>query len=145
MYRYSFTPTFSLTCYRTFSSLTQVGGEFSTTVIKNLNDFGRASICGAISQYNAEDEENVKGMVTPVCTIVLWGAGSPFPKKIVALHAKSTCILSTKIKSVRDFFKKVDLGFGSKLFPFFAIYEYYSKGFVAVDQDVVGNPRYIIA
>ncbi|XP_072034681.1 prostaglandin reductase 1-like [Amphiura filiformis] len=43
-----------------------VGGEFATTVIKNLNDYGRVSVCGAISQYNAEEEVKVPSVMPTV-------------------------------------------------------------------------------
>lgn len=36
-----------------------VGGELSVTIIKQMNQFGRVSICGAISEYTAEDELKV--------------------------------------------------------------------------------------
>lgn len=36
-----------------------VGGELSVTVIKQMNPFGRVSICGAIAGYSAEDELKV--------------------------------------------------------------------------------------
>ncbi len=32
------------------------GGEWFETVLTQMNTFGRVSICGAISQYNAEEE-----------------------------------------------------------------------------------------
>lgn len=32
----------------------QVGGEIATTVISQMNRFGRISACGAISGYNEE-------------------------------------------------------------------------------------------
>ena len=38
----------------------QVGGEFFETVLANMNEFGRVSVCGAISLYNTE--EPPKGM-----------------------------------------------------------------------------------
>ena len=33
----------------------QVGGDFFTTVLCAMNEFGRVSICGAISTYNTQD------------------------------------------------------------------------------------------
>lgn len=33
-----------------------VGGELGVTIIKQMNPFGRISICGAIAGYNADDE-----------------------------------------------------------------------------------------
>lgn len=36
-----------------------VGGELGVTIIKQMNRFGRVSICGAISGYTAEDELKV--------------------------------------------------------------------------------------
>ncbi|XP_072034680.1 prostaglandin reductase 1-like [Amphiura filiformis] len=43
-----------------------VGGEFSTTVMENMNDFGRVSACGAISQYNAEEQVRVPSIMGTV-------------------------------------------------------------------------------
>ena len=34
----------------------QVGGAFSSVVIKNMNLRGRVGVCGAISQYNEEQK-----------------------------------------------------------------------------------------
>ena len=34
----------------------KVGGEFFEAVLSNMNLFGRASICGAISLYNATEQ-----------------------------------------------------------------------------------------
>ena len=38
----------------------QVGGEFFETVLTNMNEFGRVSICGAISLYNLDDPPKSK-------------------------------------------------------------------------------------
>lgn len=38
------------------SFIVQVGGMFSTTVRKHMRDFGRISVCGAISTYNDSKE-----------------------------------------------------------------------------------------
>ena len=34
--------------------LFQVGGAFSNAVINHMNDYGRMSICGNITDYNAQ-------------------------------------------------------------------------------------------
>ena len=54
---------------------TQVGGDFYDTVLPLMNEFGRVSICGCISQYNLEEQQ--KGelrtlilMCTNICTII---------------------------------------------------------------------------
>ena len=36
---------------------TQVGGDFYDTVLPLMNEFGRVSICGCISQYNLVEQE----------------------------------------------------------------------------------------
>ena len=33
----------------------KVGGEFFETVLSNMNEFGRVSVCGAIAEYNLEN------------------------------------------------------------------------------------------
>lgn len=38
-----------------------VGGNDTTTVLKQMNKCGRAAICGAISQYNREEKDKDKG------------------------------------------------------------------------------------
>ena len=43
----------------------QVGGEFFEVVLARMNEFGRASICGAISGYNAL--EPPKGIILLLC------------------------------------------------------------------------------
>ena len=35
----------------------QVGGDFFDTVLPLMNEYGRVSICGCISQYNLEKPE----------------------------------------------------------------------------------------
>ena len=35
----------------------QVGGDFFDTVLPLMNEFGRVSICGCISQYNLEEQQ----------------------------------------------------------------------------------------
>ena len=42
----------------------QVGGELSSTVMYQMNDFGRVAVCGAISSYNREPDD------LPKCTLV---------------------------------------------------------------------------
>ncbi|GBP37193.1 Prostaglandin reductase 1 [Eumeta japonica] len=37
-----------------------VGGEFSSTVIQHMNEFGRVSCCGSISSYNADPLQSPK-------------------------------------------------------------------------------------
>jgi len=37
-----------------------VGGEFSCTVMSNMNDRGRIAVCGAISVYNEDTKDKVK-------------------------------------------------------------------------------------
>ena len=37
----------------------KVGGDFHATVVKSMNQFGRVSCCGAISEYNVSEE--IKG------------------------------------------------------------------------------------
>ena len=36
--------------------LIKVGGEFFEVVLSNMNEFGRVSICGAISLYNETEK-----------------------------------------------------------------------------------------
>lgn len=38
-----------------------VGGEMSSTVLSQMNPFGRVAVCGAISSYNETDPEKRKG------------------------------------------------------------------------------------
>ena len=38
-------------------ALAQVGGDFFDAVLPLMNEFGRVSICGAISQYNLQAPE----------------------------------------------------------------------------------------
>lgn len=52
--------TLAITICDTNWLLLQVGGEFFEIVLANMNEFGRVSVCGAISLYNTE--EPPKGM-----------------------------------------------------------------------------------
>lgn len=38
-----------------------VGGEISSTVLSQMNEYGRVAVCGAISTYNETDPEKRKG------------------------------------------------------------------------------------
>ncbi|GAB1601359.1 prostaglandin reductase 1-like [Argonauta hians] len=38
-----------------------VGGSFTTTALKYMNDYGRVCICGAISEYNVNDKKLMLG------------------------------------------------------------------------------------
>lgn len=38
-----------------------VGGELSSTIMHQMNTFGRISVCGSISQYNMKNEDLAKG------------------------------------------------------------------------------------
>lgn len=40
-----------------------VGGEISSTVISQMNQYGRVAICGAISSYNETDPAKRKGKI----------------------------------------------------------------------------------
>ncbi|GBP37194.1 Prostaglandin reductase 1 [Eumeta japonica] len=40
-----------------------VGGEFSSTVIQHMNEFGRVSCCGSISSYNADPLQSPKASI----------------------------------------------------------------------------------
>ena len=48
-----------MNCDQCSSSL-QVGGEFFDTVVHQMNQFGRISVCGAISTYNVADPPKSK-------------------------------------------------------------------------------------
>lgn len=42
----------------------QVGGEISSTIMNNMNKYGRVAVCGSISSYN--DSKLPKGMCNSV-------------------------------------------------------------------------------
>ena len=48
----------------------QVGGKFSATVIPQMNDFGRISQCGAISEYNVQKPLLGIAVMLNLCLIV---------------------------------------------------------------------------
>jgi hypothetical protein len=52
--------TFYLFCLIIFDLL-KVGGEFSSSVIYRMKNFGRVSVCGSISSYNANPKDLPKG------------------------------------------------------------------------------------
>lgn len=41
-----------------------VGGELSSTIISQMNEFGRVSVCGSISCYNVAGSDSPKGELT---------------------------------------------------------------------------------
>ena len=46
----------------------QVGGDFFTVVVSNMNEFGRVSICGAISQYNTTGVPQCERLTMYTCS-----------------------------------------------------------------------------
>lgn len=52
-----------------------VGGELSSIIISQMNEFGRVAVCGAISGYNETDPEKRKGRVKSICYIYLTFTG----------------------------------------------------------------------
>ena len=49
---YACTPTMA---FSSVNFIFQVGGEFFEAVLSQMNTFGRVSVCGAISMYNATE------------------------------------------------------------------------------------------
>ncbi|KAJ8925534.1 hypothetical protein NQ315_009373 [Exocentrus adspersus] len=57
-----------------------VGGEISSTILRHMNNYGRISVCGAISGYNNETEVKVTTIQRPMISFNLTMEGFIFSR-----------------------------------------------------------------
>jgi len=90
------------------------GGPMSDAVFKNMNKFGRVSICGQIAHYNSLDQDSATGL--PVLTLILrkqlkvegWMISSRWSDYSVAHRQLNTWIKEKKLIVKEDFTEGFD-------------------------------------
>lgn len=102
-----------------------VGGELSATVIKQMNDFGRIAVCGAVSTYNVpEDQWPLVPILQPVFV----------RRKLVMEGFMVRCLLHRRQEAFRQLWQWVQQGL-------MKCHETITDGFENMPQALIGMLR----